>query len=184
MGPVIHNMPNLPQAKNLENFHQFSKVFQSEVDENGDPTPAFREMRIRAFGDPVPHRHKFDYPEIKKMTQGNINKPLYSVFSDSNGTERRFSYVQSRYFYCSVYTQFCLRDNNFENLKEMIRDGINLQIVGYDAYDVGDKDLYDCYLDDSRPFGHELVLYTLLTVHDKTQYPWEKYREINSKIYF
>ena len=40
--------------------------------------------------------------------------------------------------------------------------------------DVKDKNLYDCYLDTSKPFGHELVLFTLLTYKNPIDfYPWD-----------
>lgn len=41
----------------------------------------------------------------------------------------------------------------------------NLRICGYDAYEVKEnmkiEEYEECYLDISRPFGHELVLYTM-----------------------
>ena len=186
MGPIDHGMPGLPIAKNLENFHQFSKVFATEVDKNGDPTEEFRELRIRAFDDPIPHRHKFEYPEIKKIVgeNGNVNKPLYSVFSDEKGNEKRFQYTEARYFYCKWYQKFALKDENFLKLKNMIDEGINLQITGFDAYDVENRDLYDCYVWEKKPFGHEMVLYTLLTVSNPSDYPWNKYYEQHKEKYF
>ena len=33
----------------------------------------------------------------------------------------------------------------------------------------------DHYLDSSKPFGHELVLYTMLTINPEN-YPWRKYK--------
>ncbi len=47
----------------------------------------------------------------------------------------------------------------------------NSQICGYDGYHVN-KSIEEHYRDVSCPFGHELVLYSLLTT-DK--YPWTKY---------
>jgi len=186
MGLIDHGMPGLPIAKNLENFHQFSKVFATEVDENGNPTQEFRDFRIRAFNDLIPHRHKYEYAEIKKIVgeNGNVNKPLYSVFSDKEGNEKRFQYTEARYFYCKWYEKFALKDENFLKLKNMLNEGVNLQITGFDAYDVEDRDLYDCYVWEKKPFGHEMVLYTLLTVSDSKDYPWNKYYEQHKEKYF
>ena len=36
----------------------------------------------------------------------------------------------------------------------------------------------DCYKDISLPFGHELVLYTMLT-EDPKMWPWKKYQTFN-----
>ncbi len=41
--------------------------------------------------------------------------------------------------------------------KQLMEDGTNLMIIGYDAYP----------MDGSRPFGHKLIL-----VLDKSKYPW------------
>jgi len=39
------------------------------------------------------------------------------------------------------------------------------------------------YLDKSKPFGHELVLYTMLVVSDSKDYPWNIYYKNNKKLY-
>ena len=186
MGPVKHDMPGLPPAKNLENYWQFSKVFSSEVDEDQDPTEEFRKRRIEGFNDSFPHRHKFDKKKMEKETKGQENKnvPLYSVFSGKDGTERRYTYIEGRWFYCSVYENFAKKDKNFLTLKKWLEEGYNLQIVGYDAYDVGDRDMYEVYKDGSVPFGHERVLYSMLTIKDPKDYPWNKYHEEWKGIYF
>ena len=77
-----------------------------------------------------------------------------------------------------------LKENlgDFQTLKEWVQHGINLQIVGYDAYPVTDT-LWNHYLDTSTPFGHELVLYTLLTESNPEQYPWNLYRLLHPNIY-
>jgi len=79
----------------------------------------------------------------------------------------------------------------FLRLKKYLADGYNLQICGFDAYPVdltcgeeGQDDetrtvasiMEQCYLDTSRPFGHELVLFTLLVIDDPKQYPWFKHK--------
>lgn len=186
MGPVKHEMLGLPPAKNLENYWQFSKVFSCEVDEDVDPTEEFRKRRIDGFNDPDPHRHKFDKKKMNEIAkeQDNKNVPLYSVFSDKNGIEKRYTYIEGRWFYCSVYEQFATKDKNFLKLKEWLDQGYNLQIVGYDANDVGDRDLDEVYLDGSKPFGHERVLYSMLTINDPKDYPWNKYHEKWRGIYF
>jgi hypothetical protein len=63
----------------------------------------------------------------------------------------------------------------------MIKNGYNLNIQGYDGYNV--TNILGHYYDISRPFGHELVLYTLLTEDDPLQYPWNIFYEENKSIY-
>jgi len=166
MGPIKHPQPDLPAALNLENFWQFSKVFSDEVDVKGEPLPIFFERQKNGFLDPIPHRHK-------PNATGNI--PLYSVWKRPDGSLIKYKYIQARQIYCYYYEQFALKDPNFHKLKQMLQDGFNLQICGYDAYQPTES-WETHYLDASRPFGHELVLMTLLLVENPQEYPWRKYQ--------
>lgn len=167
LGPVHHEQKGLDPATSIENFHQFNKVFRNEVDENGDPLPIWYEMQQKGYADPVPHRHKYPLEEMKKIGKdGNKNRCLYSIH---NG--KRYSYVESRQFYCKHYERLAKEKKEYKELKQMIADGTNLQITGYDGYEVT-EDIDVHYNDPHKPFGHELVLYTLLTVEDPADYPW------------
>lgn len=168
IGPINHNQPGLPQALNLENFHQGNKVFPSEVDRNENPTKKFFETQIQMYQDPIPHRHK-------SVAKGNV--PLYSIWIDQNENQNRISYIESRQFYCTFYERHTKNNEDFKRLKKLINKGYNLQICGYDAYPI-DRSIDEHYKDSSRPFGHELVLYTMLTC-SKKDYPWRKYRTYN-----
>lgn len=176
IGPVEHIMPNLPIAQNLENFHQFSKIFPFEIEgdiegdiDKGQIKDEILQMRIDAYNSKIPERHKYDAKELKKY--GNVNVPSFSVYYDKDGNEYRYKYFECRYFYCKVYENMAKYLKEFLHLKDLIEKGYNLQIVGYDGYNVT-KSLKSHYHDTSRPFGHELVLYTLLTVDDPKDYPW------------
>jgi len=169
LGPIEHIMPNLPPAQNLENFHQFSKVFPFEIDENDNIKEESVRLRYEAYLDPIPHRHKYDAKELKKY--GNVNIPSFSVYYDAEGYEYRFTYFECRYFYCKLYERMVLDNKDFIHLSNLLRNGYNLNIVGYDGYPVT-KTLQEHYHDTSRPFGHELCLYTLLTMENKDEYPW------------
>lgn len=173
LGPINHGMKNLPAAQNLENFHQGAKIFEEEL-ENDIITKESFNLRKRIYLDKTPYRHKFKYPGsgIKSKI------PLFSVYYDSKGIERRYTYIESRYFYCYWYQKLATQQEEFEKLLGLLDEGYNLQIVGFDGYSV--EDLWEHYNDPSRPFGHELVLYTLLT---QEEYPWTYYYKKNSKIY-
>lgn len=168
LGPVKHGQPGLPDALNIENFHQSGKVFQEEVDAQGNPTALYYENRLKFYQDQVPHRHKY------RGTEKNKNIPLYFIWVDKTGREHRLNYIESRQFYCTFYERLAILEPDFARLRQMIEDGYNLQICGYDAHPVT-RPIEEEYLDPSRPFGHELVLYTLLT-HSPDQYPWRKHR--------
>lgn len=163
MGPVEHGQPGLPPAKNLENFHQFSKLFP------GETTQGFRASQKKAFADPEPHRHK---PEalLKKKSGQNKNVPLCWIWTRQDGTEIRMSYIECRQFYCTYYERFALASDGYPKLMKALDEGMNLRICGYDGYEPG-SDMMAHYMDESRPFGHELVLFTMLT-EPQDKWPW------------
>lgn len=168
IGPIQHNQPGLPIALNLENFHQGNKVFPNEIDEKGNVKEEFFKTQIQMYKDKIPHRHK--------EVSGGKNVPCYSLWKDKDGVLHEISYFTSRQFYCVYYERSTMKNPDFLKLKEMIEIGYNLRICGYDAYDIESQDnIEDCYKDISRPFGHELVLYTML-VEDEENWPWRKYK--------
>ncbi len=143
------------------------QAFPEEVDaKTGQLLPAFYQTQLDMYGDMVPHRHK--------LTSKKKNIPVYSVWRDKAGKEHHITYIESRQFYCWFYELFVLMSPDYQYLVEKLDDGYNLQICGYDAYDVT-QTVEQHYLDSSRPFGHELVLFTLLTCESK-DYPWRKHK--------
>lgn len=187
LGPVNHQQEGLAPAKNIENYHQFNKVFPPEYDSKTDKVlDIFYKRQREAYEDTTPHRHKFSSDELKKMVAEKSivhkNAPLFSVHKDKQGKERRFGYVESRYFYCSAYESLAKQSLDFAKLNDLLKDGYSLCICGFDAYPVT-EDLYVHYCDSTRPFGHELVLYSLLTIQDPLQYPWRVYRAKHEQVY-
>lgn len=180
LGPVRHSQPSVPESVSIENYHQFNKVFSQEVDDNGDPLPGFFERQHKGYLDRVPHRHKFSKAEMKHLKNRNI--PLYSMYQADDGEWRRFTYVQSRLFYCKMYEKLAKRTERFKKLHNLLKEGVSLQIVGYDGYEVT-KTLFQHYEDASRPFGHEMVLYSLLKCDDPSKYPWNMYLEKHPDLY-
>lgn len=165
LGPVKHGQPGLPDSISIENYHQFNKCFSFE-EKDGKILPVFYEKRKQAYLDPIPHRHKYK------------GVPLFSVHIDANGKERRYTYIESRFFYCIWYEKLAQQTSAFKKLKEQLTNGYNLCICGYDAY-APTKDLYSHYCDPSRPFGHELVLYSLLI----GEAPWRRYYQEHKDKY-
>lgn len=175
IGPVDHKQPGLPIALNLENFHQGNKVFRDEIDQNGNPTKDFYDTRIAMYQDPIPHRHK----DNAKTSSGNKNIPIFSVWITPDGKENRIDYFTSRQFYCTFYERATLNNPDYQDLMKKLEDGYSLRICGFDAYPIPAKSsIEDCYKDISLPFGHELVLYTMLT-EDPKMWPWKKYQTFN-----
>ncbi len=114
----------------------------------------------------------------------NKNAPLFSIHKTVSGEERRFTYVQSRYFYCRAYEILAKRTQSYRELCEMHDGGINMIICGYDARPVSHHDdIHVMYADPQHPFGHELVLYSLLTITDSEDYPWNRYARQHADVY-
>jgi hypothetical protein len=172
LGPVHHGMSCLLPAKNLENYHQGAKIFPGELDSAGRVTRQAFNLRSEMYQDETPYRHKFDHPKFKNLITDK--KPLCSLYYDSQHQERRYDYIECRYFYCHFYETLVKQTESFQKLKNLLKQGYNLQIVGYDGYPITNSTM-DHYLDPTRPFGHELVLYCLLTIDSSEEYPWNLY---------
>ncbi len=197
LGPVDHHQKDLPIAKNIENYHQGNKVFPFELDKDGSMTDDCKKLKVDMYKDQKAHRHK--YPRYMLKQYGNVNIPKFSVHLDDKGGVHKFTYVQSRYFYSKQYEILANKTGELRLLRYLLSIGINLQIIGYDGFydDIyGDLSnpttpvqttIIDCiyrhYLDSSKPFGHEYVLWSLLIINDPREYPWNKYKRNFEKIY-
>lgn len=169
LGPVDHGQPDCPPSKNLENFHQGNKVFKDEVDEDENPTDVFTKNRLKWYCDDVPHRHK-----VKGV------RPLYSIWTDRDGTSYKIDYISSRQFYCTFYERLVLEQEDFRTLLELLVDGVNLAIQGYDAAPMvmTPEGIEEAYLDTKNPFGHEKCLAAMLVLEEK-DYPWRNHVDFN-----
>jgi len=183
LGPVNHVMPNLPPAATIEDYHQQAKFWSFELDSNGSPTEEAFEARIAAYIKGSADRHKHSKDVLKKYSKtGNINVPEYSIFYDPLGNEHRYTYLECRYFYCHYFELLAGTHPQFQILSNLRKGGTNLNIIGYDSYPPTDN--YNLmYLDTSKPFGHELVLYCMLVQDHPADYPWNQYRSAHSGIY-
>jgi len=171
LGPVVHNQKDLPLCKTLENFHQFNKVYPQELNDEGKISDVFWKKLKSGYKSDQGQRHKY----------GRQDKPKFSVHKIGDEV-RRYTYIQSRWFYCHHYEKLTEGNGDLEMLRKLKREGTNLQLVGYDGYPI-EKDLYDVYCDPRRPFGHESVLYVLLTVDSPEEYPWNLYFLNHRELY-
>jgi hypothetical protein len=166
LGPVRHGQPGLPDALNLENFHQANKIFRSEVDANGCPTREFFTTQVSMYQDPVPHRHK----------NTTDKTPICSIWVTKDGKLNAIDYITSRQFYCVFYERLVRQQPDFGDLAKLVDQGYNLRIIGFDGHDTNGRSIEEWYLDPALPFGHEMVLYTMLTEPDSKKYPWNNHK--------
>lgn len=176
LGPIVHNMPGLPPSVSLENFHQYSKFWKFELSPQGMPTEKALQHRIKGYKSDVPDRHKHPKEVLTKHTSGsNINIPEFSLYYRPDGTPVKYTYLECRYFYCHYYELLAPQTKCYKELRRKLDDGYNLNIVGYDGYPPN-KDQMKMYMDTNKPYGHEMVLYALLTIPHPDEYPWNIYR--------
>jgi len=189
LGPVLHGDPSIknPLVTCVENEHQGFKVFWSELEPDGiTPLPIYFERRKKIFADPIPRRHKLGDskeehmaaaglpPGVSAKDHKNANHCAFSLRWDPiTQKEKRFSYVESRVFYCQHYEELARREPEYEYLIRLAPTR-TLMIMGYDARDIPVFDLQDkskdelktlfktWYLDPTTPFGHETVLLVML----------------------
>jgi hypothetical protein len=186
LGPVKHHEPGVPEALTIENFHQFSKVFPHELDQNKLPCPDFFKTRDSGFKDPVPHRHKLAPEKIKALrtkAKGSnaVNIPSYAFHVRQDGTDVRLSYVGSRALYSIWYEHLAPQQEHFRELKALLQDGVSICLVGYDGWPVT-RPLAEHYEDTRVPFGHEAVLLCLLTLSPEN-FPWRQYIAAYPEVY-
>ena len=185
LGPIDSKQPNLPISHNLENFWYASKLFPSQIlckKESHDDCDGkcFRKYQIEMFTNSEAERHN-------KHSKENGKKvfPLGWLWTESNGTTKLFKYVESRQFYCNYYERLVKKEDQFKKLINLMNDGMNLNIIGYDGINLNitlddvKEHLNACYLDGSKPFGHELCLMTMLVFEDEEDYPWRKHKTEN-----
>jgi hypothetical protein len=191
LGPIDHGFPGLPPANNLENAHQYSKFWSFELDDKDQVKADMLEIRNRGYLSTNPKRHKWTKEVLEKY--GSV-VPKFSLYYDKWGNERRYSYIECRYFYCYWYTLLvtgwspdgayvvspCSKAR--EDFRKLQNKTADLNIVGPDGYPIT-TDIWQCYIDTTKPFGHELVLYSLLTIGTNLRLPWERYRQQHCNIY-
>jgi len=175
LGPVNHGQPGLEPARTLEGFHQFNKVYQFELNSEGKLTDEFDFRRSLGYQNLDPTRYKFGKNKTEHLKhlakyKMKMDAPLFSVIKNSEGEMIKYSYVESRYWYCTYYADLVVKTEDWKKLCDLVDKKYNLLILGYDGYNP-DKPLMEHYLDPTRPFGHELVLYSMLTAA-REQWPW------------
>jgi len=185
LGPIQHNQPGLPICETLEAYHQFSKFYP-----NWEDKQMFVRNQIDAFSKKETYRHKCietakeflsNNPITgalnEKLRKGEKRKreefvPEYSVFIDEKGQEHHIGYVESRQFYSNWYERLVKDLKEFKLLQLWKQNGMNLVICGYEAENLKNNSLEETYLDPKHKWGHELVLFSMLTESDESKWPW------------
>lgn len=146
-----------PPAKRFENLWQFSKVYKTQVDENGNPNHEWYKWRINGWCNDRAIR----YP------MGKGAKPLYSLWLASNSrVEKRLDYIEARkIIYATEYSKSVIKTKSYAKLKTYYESQRELILLDYDAYDhqaLG-MTLKDVINNPNKKMGHAFVLMMMLT---------------------
>lgn len=148
LGPII--LPHI-FSENFENLWQYSKVYESHVGEDGEPTAGWYRWRYKGLLSALAHR----YP------MGKNRIPLYSYW---NG--EKLSYIEARKrIYAPLYAQFVAKTESYFLLERLYQNVDVLVLRDYDAYDhiafgMGYGEVIN---DSTRKMGHAFVLAMMLT---------------------
>lgn len=166
MGPVHHGQPRLPVAKNLANLYMFSKVMRGDMDPRGYPSDEFYKLQKEMYA--------------CNETMGNVKYaermkllPLFCRWILPNNTNQLLDVIEGRQIFCHFYEYLARTTSDYRRIVRLLDDGYNVQIVGHTGYALT-KSIAEHYADPAVEFGHELVLYTMLTVEDEGSYPWRR----------
>tara|TARA_Y100001960_G_scaffold192652_1_gene201651 strand:+ start:310 stop:897 length:588 start_codon:yes stop_codon:yes gene_type:complete len=142
-------------ALNMENFWQYAKVYQHQVDENGEPKPEYFNWKNKGYNKQFADR----YPAGK----GAI--PLYTWYCGE-----KLDYIDARKrLYVKYYGEAVVKTEAFKQLKEVwlncLRNNQDLVLQDFDAYNhrILNYSWDNILHDESRKMGHAFVLAKLLS---------------------
>jgi len=143
----------------FENYWQGSKIYKIDLID-GDVNnicfnnlkPSFFQRRVKMYLDTKPHRRALP------KTNG------YPIAGYYHG--KIYDYVSSRKFYLYYYINLIKDMDEYKKLYNLYKSGTNLHIIGYDGRDIGEinkKSISESYYNNTKIFGHELVLAGMIT---------------------
>jgi len=152
-------------AQNVENAWQYTKVYPSHVDEDGDPTHDWICWAVRGWE----KRRAVRYP------MGKGAKPLYSYWDDE-----KLDYIEARKrIYLPAYANAVTKTDAFTKLQETCKEHEDIWLWDFDCYrhDEMGMTLSDVLHDGSRSMGHGFILKMILTGEIDELAPGWKYLE-------
>ncbi len=151
MGPITN-----PSLLSLDILWKICQVREDDVDQSGNSMKSFQ---LKAsLGKNYPYTSEIDLSD-------NGKKTLFYLWYD-----RKLNEVEARKeIFCPFYIDFARKTESFRNIKNLIKDGYNVQLITYDAtpysteYDPDGQILKDIFNDPSKPFTNAHVLAGMLT---------------------
>lgn len=145
-------------ALNMENAWQYAKVYETQVDDQQNPTSQYFAWA----------REGWNKSRADRYPMGKGAKPLYSYWDG-----KKLSYVEARKaIYAPLYAQAVEKTVAYQNLQEAYRLAGELWLWDFDAYDHHKLGMTyaDVVNNEKRKMGHAFVLAMMLD-NDRA---WEK----------
>ncbi len=142
-------------ARNMENFWQYAKVYENQVDSNQNPLPEYFEWKNKGYNKEWADR----YPAGK----GAI--PLYTWYCGE-----KLGYIEARKkLYLKYYQDAVIHTDAFNTLKETWlnckKDNTDIILLDFDAYNHRELNYTweDILNDEKRKMGHAFILAKILS---------------------
>lgn len=179
LGPVYTGTPQSETrelyAYNIEDGWQCSKVWRFHEEQG---MQYWKEWSRRGRFSREARRHRIPAKPNQGGHATNKNIPLYSLYEG-----QKMSYLEARKkMYMPWYEELVVHTNAYKDLLNKHLSGVNLLLLEYDGLhrdkaednvDLTEQKLKELIDDESRPFGHGLVLAAMLL-----GYPvWRDYKK-------
>lgn len=167
-----------------KNYKELNPIYQSAVKRIKRESEVTGEeeddVEMKVEGE-MEKEYEIEKGSLHTWPISNKNKFVceYSEWVDKEEKKHRLGAVQARQFYCHFFQKYVEEQADFAKLVEWKKDGKNIRICGYDAHPITAETVERDYLDASKAFGHEKVLWTMLMVKDRNDWPWMKHKTFN-----
>lgn len=148
---IEHHQPLLSRCPTLELYYMANKVFSFDVNEEGHLTDEFYNRQFQL------------YNHLRTGTPLSTQEVLFHIWYDSNGEIHRLTPFETQQLHCVMYERAIRNHSDFICLQEMIQNGYNLQICGYEDFE----------MEKGLPVSHEVVLYMMLALPEE-EWTWKK----------
>ncbi len=161
----------------LENLWTYCKVWSCDaLESDGFPDKAYFERRAAGWRKQSADKHALRYPNLSrsssnlvKNTHGrNRSTPLQVLWCSRmlGITEAR------RTVYCPIYERLVRQTEAWRELEHIADRGDFILLQDHDAYARGTRSWEACLADETKSFGHAMILACML--ENQRPFPWEK----------
>jgi hypothetical protein len=179
IGPIEHDQPTLPPAKNLEVFHRANQVYSETAGKT------FHTNQVKAYGEEKPKRAA-GKPLVFYMWRVPPNHPKGEVVDFAECKELHLTPLDGREIYSKTYHKMVCRSAAFMDLVRRMELGYNLDIVSVSKMEGSQAECEALYRDLSRPFHYTHVLYMMLLYVSKKapaeKLPWNKFGKVLPQV--